>query len=265
MKNTKKEIISYKALVVIIVVAVLTVVSIAFYTTKIRPIRVATKEYNEMVERYNANVDIYNNKVCEVSVENIDGMPEKMYEIRTEDTGFFAAAKALAHHNSSDKIMQDIKIIKESNVLLEKNIKIVDQIKAPDEKWVISRIARIWDIIGIEAVTDETDINRMLGKPEGYISCIYFDARIIDKSTIPGSTVAERGTDGGGAIEIYDSLEKAKNRCDYLSQFDGTVLYSGSYAIVGTMVIRTSYKLSNEEQFELTDKITKFLTDADFE
>lgn len=35
---------------------------------------------------------------------------------------------------------------------------------------------------------------------------------------------------------------------------------SDTYAIVGTTVIRTSYLLTNEEQFELTDKITQALT-----
>ena len=56
------------------------------------------------------------------------------------------------------------------------------------------------------------------------------------------------------------TVEDAEARCEYLSGFDGTVLYSGSYAIVGTMVIRTSYKLTNEQQLALTDKITSAVT-----
>ena len=70
----------------------------------------------------------------------------------------------------------------------------------------------------------------------------------------------EKGTDAGGAIEVYATAEEAQARCEYLSGFDGTILYSGSYAIVGTMVIRTSYKLDNNQQMALTRSITRELT-----
>ena len=46
---------------------------------------------------------------------------------------------------------------------------------------------------------------------------------------------------------------------------DGTLLYSGSYAIIGTMVIRTSYKLSDNQQVKLTNDITKALTQVNIE
>ena len=61
-------------------------------------------------------------------------------------------------------------------------------------------------------------------------------------------------------MEIYNTLEEARARCEYLSGFDGTILYSGSYAILGTMVIRTSYKLTNEQQLAFTRMITEKLT-----
>ena len=51
-----------------------------------------------------------------------------------------------------------------------------------------------------------------------------------------------------------------QNRVSYLAGFDNTILYSGSYAIVGTMVIRTSYLLTDEEQYNLTDAITRAVT-----
>ena len=82
----------------------------------------------------------------------------------------------------------------------------------------------------------------------------------IDASTVPGDTIVEKGTDAGGAIEVYATVEEALARCDYLSGFDGTILYSGSYAIVGTIVIRTSYKLDNSQQMALTRAITRALT-----
>ena len=66
---------------------------------------------------------------------------------------------------------------------------------------------------------------------------------------------------GTRIIDVYkrQTLQSALNRCDYLSQFDGTLLYSGSYAIIGTCVIRTSYKLNDQEQVDLTNDIVKAL------
>ena len=56
------------------------------------------------------------------------------------------------------------------------------------------------------------------------------------------------------------TLEDAAARCEYLHGFDNTILYTGSYAIVGTMVIRISYIYTTEEQYEMTNRITKELT-----
>ena len=72
--------------------------------------------------------------------------------------------------------------------------------------------------------------------------------------------MVDKGTDAGGAIEIYSNIKDAMERCEYLSEYDNTLLYSGSYAVVGTMVIRLSYALTDEEQLYLTDRITMELT-----
>ena len=45
-----------------------------------------------------------------------------------------------------------------------------------------------------------------------------------------------------------------------MSGFDNTILYTGSYAIVGTMVIRISYAYTDEAQYEMTDRIAKAFT-----
>lgn len=89
---------------------------------------------------------------------------------------------------------------------------------------------------------NEHDPNQLLGRT----SCVYFSVKQISTDAVSGSDIVEKGTDGGGAIEVYANVEDAKNRCDYLKQFDNTLLYSGAYALIGTMVIRTSYLLSNE-------------------
>ena len=103
-------------------------------------------------------------------------------------------------------------------------------------------------------------VGRILGKEGSYISCVYFTITKINSNEVPGDTIVEKGTDAGGAVEIYATLREAEERCEYLAGFDGTVLYSGSNAIVGTMAIRTSYILTNEEQFELTNSITEAMT-----
>ena len=55
-------------------------------------------------------------------------------------------------------------------------------------------------------------------------------------------------------------MQDAEARCEYLSGFDNTILYTGSYAIVGTMVIRISYAYTDEAQYEMTDRIAKAFT-----
>ena len=49
-------------------------------------------------------------------------------------------------------------------------------------------------------------------------------------------------------------------RCEYLSDYDNTILYSGSYALLGTMVIRVSHLLDNKGQYDITSEIVEALT-----
>ncbi len=72
----------------------------------------------------------------------------------------------------------------------------------------------------------------------------------------------DKGTDAGWHYYCISTLKEAFNRCEYLSQFDNTLLNSGSYVLVETMVVRTSYKLANDKQIEITsDIITAFTTE----
>lgn len=69
------------------------------------------------------------------------------------------------------------------------------------------------------------------------------------------------GTIGGGAIEIYESIEDAENRNMYLASYDNTTLDPGSHTVIGTLVIRTSSMLTMEQQVELTEMIISVLTE----
>lgn len=218
-----------------------------------------TKKYNQAVNEYNTLVNEYNLVLENCCIDNIAGLD--YYELlsnvseSTEDIQI-----SFKNGNSVEKIKTDTKTINEWIEELEDKIVIVKQIVAPEEAWVIERLAKIERITEIAGVTEETDVNGMLGKDGGYTSCIYFGLAEIDTSTVAGNDIVEKGTDAGGAIEVYATVKDAEARCEYLSEYDNTLLYSGSYAIVGTMVIRTSYKLISEDQLELTDIITKEFT-----
>ena len=121
-------------------------------------------------------------------------------------------------------------------------------------------LANVEGITGFQQVTEVLNPDGLLGKEGGYSACVYFTHNAINQSEVPGNNIVAKGTDAGGAVEIYPTLADAQARVEYLAGFDDTILYSGSYAIVGTMVIRTSYKFSDEYQLFLTNAITMALT-----
>lgn len=214
--------------------------------------KLAFNASNEMIKDYNIVADEYNLIVNNTVIDYIDGLPKKV-----------SSKKELEESALTDKTEEELQsllddTIKDKDEIIG-NYLIVTQITEPSEEWVIQRLNEISYITNTEAVTKENDPNGLLGKDGGYTSCVYFSVGGILQKDIPGDTIVAKGTDGGGAIEVYDSREHALNRCDYLSQFDGTILYSGSYTAIGTMVVRTSYKLNDEQQVKLTNSIiTKF-------
>lgn len=113
------------------------------------------------------------------------------------------------------------------------------------------------------AVTEDYDLSGKLGKQGGYIGCIYFRDSQVDQSELyideDPNDVVEIGIIGGGTLEIFHTAEEAQARETYLAGFDGTSFSSGSHYVVGTILVRTSDKLSGTKQLELTDKITQAL------
>lgn len=217
-------------------------------------------QYNDAAEEFNSVVDEYNSAVTQTSVYNIEGIATSLNKINIENSSFPEGIAVLFGRNSISKIKSDTETIRQLTEWIIHSLNVLNQITAPKSEWVIQRLGNVEGITGTQTVTLENNPDGLLGKEGGYKDCIYFTVDTIDPKTIEGNDIVEKGTDAGGAVEIYGSLEEAEARCEYLAGFDGTVLYSGSYAIVGTMVIRTSYLLSNEEQFDFTDKITQALT-----
>lgn len=153
---------------------------------------------------------------------------------------------------------------------------------APSEEYVISCLKTVADITDIEAATEDHDPNGGLNKQGKYIAAIYFrttklniyqkdngyycienengneETFFVDEDEDINSPV-DMGTDGGGQIEVYRTVEDATARDEYLGKLDSSVLASGSHIVVGTMVIRTSDYLTATQQQELTNAVIEAL------
>lgn len=142
-----------------------------------------------------------------------------------------------------------------SYIALNNSIKQYEHFINPTEKFVIQCLAKVDEISASKAVTEDNDPNGKLNKAGGYTTAVYFTSKNVDQSKVHGSTIIEKGTDGGGSIEVYANEEDAEARDTYLSAFDGSVLDSGSHKVVGTVIIRTSDKLTATQQKNLESKI----------
>ena len=155
--------------------------------------------------------------------------------------------------------------ILDAQTAYEISVKIQKQLTAPNDEFVVERISQIDSILSFAAVTKYNDPNGLLGTEGGYIGCIYFSDRRVDKEKLnlkPSEyDVITMGTIGGGAIEVYSSTDEAERRNEYLSSYDNTTLNPGSHVVVGTLVIRTSSMLTAEQQQELTNDIITALTE----
>lgn len=85
-----------------------------------------------------------------------------------------------------------------------------------------------------------------------------------NQSNVYGKTIVDKGTEAGGAIEVYPTVEDANKRNEYLAGFDGAgMLSSGSHSVVGTIVIRTSDKLTASQQKEMEKNIYNSLIEIE--
>ncbi|WP_050008345.1 hypothetical protein [Butyrivibrio sp. WCE2006] len=143
------------------------------------------------------------------------------------------------------------------------SIEVLEQVTAPKESFITERLGRVSSITGMQAVTLDHDPNEHLGKPGWYTSCVYFTVSYIDPDSIEGSDIVDKGTVAGGAIEVYETNRDAQNREKDLSAYDDTLLNPGSRYIVGSILIRTSKKLTHDQQVNLTLDIANEFTYLD--
>ena len=201
-------------------------------------------KYNKVVTDYNQVATEYNDLLKVSSVDGLDGFPSHVESKEELPTGL----SAIFSTDDVDSLTEEMENLLGHYVAL-------GQITNPSVDIVKNQIKDVEGMQDIQEVTTDNDPNEMLGKENGYTGCLYFSHELVDQTGLDGKTVIEKGTDCGGSIEIFKDKTDAKLRDDYLTQFDDTLLYSGSHKVVGTMVIRISYRLSDESQETLTDVI----------
>lgn len=134
---------------------------------------------------------------------------------------------------------------------------------SPSESYIIESLNQSEFILEVEAVTESNDPNGKLNIDGGYNACVFFSSTLVDQSNFSAKNVVEKGTSCGGCIEVYSSEEDATARNEYLAKFDGGLLDSGSHTVIGTIVIRTSEKLTKEQQTELTRNLVSIITSSE--
>lgn len=144
---------------------------------------------------------------------------------------------------------------------LERSIQRYSLVDNPTEAYIIECLKKVPTVVDVSAVTEDNDPNGNLNKAGGYTAQVYFSSDLIDQSEIYGTSIIDKGTDGGGSIEVYTSAENAKTRNDYLAAFDGGIFASGSHTVIGTVLVRTSNELTATQQKTLEANIIAALTD----
>lgn len=176
----------------------------------------------------------------------IKDMPEKTNDIIAETEKL----------NEPLDYSQWISEIQAAQQSFEDSVKQLEQITNPTGDFIIERINEIESVGDIQGVTEDNDPNGNLNKQGGYTSTTYFTSPLVDQTDIVGDDVVAKGTDAGGGIEVYKTVEEAEARNTYLASFDGAGIFnSGSHVVFGTIVIRTSDKLTATQQNDLTEQI----------
>lgn len=180
-------------------------------------------------------------KAAKVSVPEMSGTAEEISKIADE-------LKAINYDEPIERLHAH-------QGALETSIKQYSLVNAPSESYIIQCLSKVPNIVDISAVTEDNDPNGNLNKAGGYTAQVYFTSDLVNQSSVIGSTVIEKGTDGGGSIEVYANAEDAEKRNDYLAAFDGTLFASGSHTVIGTVLVRTSDVLTASQQNEMEANI----------
>lgn len=180
------------------------------------------------------------------SIKTVPELPSKTEEIIKEVTFLNEPIDYSEHIQSLDSNRQDAL----------NSITQYKQIINPNEDFVIDRIKQIDQIEDFQAVTEDNDPNGNLNKQGGYTATVFFSSKNVNQKEVFGGSLIEKGTLSGGSIEVYPTIEDAENRELYLASFDSNnLMKTGSHAVLGTIVIRTSHALKASQQKELESEI----------
>ena len=194
---------------------------------------------------------------------NTNELKEKISNLSTQTQALEGNAQQLIASTSGiakPDYTSTISEIQTAQKTLEDSITINKQIMNPSEDFVKNKLSTISSITEMQGVTEDNDPNGNLNKAGGYTSTVYFSVSLIDQSQVYGDTLIDKGTDAGGSIEVYSTVEDAEKRNTYLGAYDGSFLSSGSHTVLGTIVIRTSDKLTASQQKELESQIIACFT-----
>lgn len=277
MERNKKS--NTKAIISIIVIVVLIIAGTCFWYFGVKkPHDIAVAEFNAAVAQVNEKNAELDDAIS--SAQTILDANETAYDEATTNDLTVAISDAELEKRVIPEIpdkTDDIKKateellepldyssaitnIADKKTALEHSIQQMKQITNPSGDFIVERLQGIDGISGCQAVTEDHDPNGNLNKQGGYTAAIYFSSQWVNQDEVPGNDIVDKGTDCGGCIEVYASAEDAEKRNTYLSAFDGAgALNSGSHAILGTIVIRTSSKLTATQQNELTQAISNKL------
>lgn len=209
-------------------------------------------EVPDLLEELKAGTNDIASKTADIKAETEDrntSLKQLKSEIKTIENDISSLSTPLDYTSNISNIQEKQKLY-ENSVLMSK------QITNPSESFIIERLKEIATILDIQAVTEENDPNGHLNKQGGYTAAVYFAHSLVNSTDVVGTDTIDKGTDAGGCIEVYSSIQDAEKRNIYLASYDGTILDSGSHNLLGTMVIRTSSKLTATQQKELEKEIT---------
>lgn len=248
------------------------------------------KPHKEAVEAYNVVVSDIQEKT-----DQLDGEIKKLQELvdnedkPLDETTIDAAKEALKNAGASKIVIgempkatkdilsrtkelstpvdysDELTALSTAYTNLENSKKQYKQVVNPSEEFVMQRILTVDDVADARAVTEDQDPNGNLHKAGGYTSTIYFESKTVNQSDVYVSgkyadVLIDKGTDAGGAIEVYENVEDAEKRRDYLATYDGTIYANGTHTVIGTVLVRTSNKLMATQQKELEQKVIDALT-----
>ncbi|GAA0253025.1 hypothetical protein GCM10008922_11490 [Faecalicatena contorta] len=274
MKEGKAKKGIVKWIILVVIIAIIAGVCLWYFLYK-KPHDEAVKDFNQATEAVTEK-----NNELDHTIETVQAVIDSNEPPYDEST-LTAASTAISDAQSSKRVIPElpdkteeikqaaealkepldytpaITNIMDAKTTLENSIQQMRQITNPSGDFVIQRIQGIDGITGVQAATEDHDPNDNLNKQGGYTAAIYFSLSLINQDEIIGTDIVDKGTQGGGCIEVYANVEDAEKRNTYLSAFDGAgMLNPGSHTVLGTIVIRTSDKLTATQQNEFTQKIS---------